>query len=216
MNAKRLLVALTLGIMAFAIPRLATAQVSSNDLFAEVGVTVPQFAGLSVDQATGGLILYAAPPYDGIVTDVKVAVAQADPTFLETYSLDVVRVVEVQYTFVQLNTWYERLRSSVWGIDGVALVSIRVKANSILVTVEDPRTQGPAVRQEAERYDIPADALAISSGSPVAFSSTRPQDSLQSWTTIGLAGLVLVVGLTSLLVHRKNLRHLQVPSTHIA
>lgn len=203
---KRLVGVVVLTVCAVSVPSVGFAQ-TGNDLFAEVGRHVPQFAGLAADPTEdAALIVFVTERYNNVVADVKAAVgAVFGPSFIETYPFDNVRLVDVAHSFVQLKEWRDRLVSTVYRIDGVVSSTIDLQTNSIVIGVENLEEQGPLVEEEVERHGIPKQAVLIKTGHTVETTSL-PLRSIERgwWLGASVAGLSIAGAVGAFLVRRKR------------
>lgn len=189
-----------LTLYAISIPLVALGQ-TGDDLFLQVGHRVPEFAGLATDPQDGEVILYLTNSHQGVVEDVRSAIAEVfPPAYIEAHPFTNVRLVEVSFSFIQLKEWRDRLVSTVFRIEGVVSSTIDLQTNGIQIGVEDPEVQGPAVEAEVQRHGIPRAAVGIKAGQSFGSTSARPKGvASEVWLAgASVVGVVIVAALTLL------------------
>lgn len=136
-----------------------------DDLFAEVASMVPGFAGLSIGP-NGTLHI-------GVVDRRLVGAAQgAIETIFgpERFPLGKIRVIQRQYSFLQLKDWHERMMPEVLGLPGVISTDIDEAANRLRVGIEGQELQG-SVELLLASLDIPREAVLIEETEPIKLMS---------------------------------------------
>ncbi len=190
-------------LIVLAITSHASGAQSSDDLYAEVGERVPQFAGLMADPTSEGLVLLVTERYEGMVDDVRAAVLDVFPTSLfEGRPWHNVTVLDAEYSFVQLKRWHDLLFASVFNIEGVVLSSIDTRANRLKIAVEDLESQSPKVEEEIAENDIPRDAVIIEAGAAFQGNAASPQppSSLKATPTKALVGIATLLFIAAVLI----------------
>ncbi|MGH3715236.1 MAG: hypothetical protein ACRDT4_17495 [Micromonosporaceae bacterium] len=140
-----------------------------DDVFAAVAVQVPGFAGVAVDERSGRLLVSMAEPSGSVGQAQRALVAElGEPRVAR---LAAVRV-DVEYDFLELKRWYDRMSPAVLALPGVVVTDIDERLNRLRVGVIDPRTHGGEVRALSRRLGVPPEVLVVEQHGPVRFASS--------------------------------------------
>jgi len=132
-----------------------------DDLLVEVAQRAPGFGGMFIDQE-GSLSVY--------LLDVTQKTA-AEATIAAVFGRDRIppsgiRVLQGQYSFLQLKQWHDRLSPVVLAIPGVILTDIDEAKNRLRVGVERLKMTS-RVEQQLAKLGIPREAVIIEETEPI-------------------------------------------------
>ncbi len=143
---------------------------SIHDAFAQIGQKVTGFGGMYIDEKKDTMYVYLVPsqPGDAVQLDraiTEVLGANRPPQHQ-------LKVLEGQYTFLELMDWYAHLRPQVLPMAGVVMTGIDDSANRLRVGI-DTLAAAAAVESKLDALGIPRDAVTI-----VGVRSARAEGSL--------------------------------------
>lgn len=141
-------------------PGEARPDATLDDLLLEVARRVPGFGGLFVDP-DGRLAVYLLDPADSAAAEEAIAAVFGR----NRIPPGGVRVIQGQYSVLQLKEWYDGL-GSLFSIPGVVLTDLDEGRNRLAVGIEQERARGP-VEREVERLGIPREAVIIEQTPPI-------------------------------------------------
>ena len=129
-----------------------------NDLFAEIGMRVPEFGGMYVDPEKDTLYVYAVnagpdfvPRLDKAITDVLGPDRPRERR---------IEVLPAQYSFMQLKEWHDRISMQVLAIPGAVLTEIDHSTNRLKVGVETLAIE-PQIGATLAELDVPRETVNI-------------------------------------------------------
>ncbi|HEY7495646.1 MAG TPA: hypothetical protein VIH59_31650 [Candidatus Tectomicrobia bacterium] len=148
-----------------------------DDLLAEVATRVPAFGGMFIGpDGTMYLDLLDRRLEEAALEAIAAVfgperLAQGSVQALsERRAPGSIQILPGQYSFLQLKTWHEDMRTEVLGLPGVILTDIDEGENRLRIGVEAQELQG-AVEAQLASLGIPPAAVIIEETEPIAFVS---------------------------------------------
>jgi hypothetical protein len=136
-----------------------------DDLFAEVAQKVPAFGGMFFDEEDNSILyLYLLNPTQKAIAERAIA-AVFGPRLPGLIPPREVRVLQGQYSFLQLKQWHDRIMT-LFILPGVLMTDIDDGNNRLVVGVESIEMRS-LVEQELDKLSIPREAVLIKEISPV-------------------------------------------------
>ncbi|MBI3951075.1 MAG: hypothetical protein HY314_11555 [Acidobacteria bacterium] len=132
-----------------------------DDLLVEVAKRAPGFGGMFIDEE-GALSVYLLDVTQKATAEAAIA-AVFGPDRIPPSGI---RVLQGQYSFVQLKQWHDRLSPTVLARPGVILTDIDEAKNRLRVGVEKLEL-AKQVEEELTKLDIPRKAVLIEVTEPV-------------------------------------------------
>jgi len=129
-----------------------------HDAFAQVGMRVPAFGGMFVDEKKDTVFVYMVAGQPGDVADLDRAITAVFGANRPTQHH--LQAVEGQYTFLELRNWNDHLRQLVLPMPGVVLTGIDEAKNRLSVGLRTP-ADAAAVEAELAVLGIPREAVNI-------------------------------------------------------
>lgn len=159
---------------------------SIDDMFMQIGATVPSFGGMYVNPDTNTMYVYMVPGQSGDLSDLEAAmnnVLGSDmPQEQNLVSL------QGQYTFVQLKTWQAYLDPEVLVMTGVVSTGIDHSTNRLEIGVANSQVAS-AVSSEVLNMGVPVQAVNIVIEEQPEQESNRACVSVQSHCRPVVGGL---------------------------
>jgi len=132
-----------------------------DDPFAEVAQRVPAFGGMFFDDQ-GVLNVYL------LDLSQKEAVEEAIVTVFGSELVQgSIRVLQGQYSFLQLAEWHNRMSTEVLGLPGVVLTDVDDAKNRLTIGVEELQRVQSQIEELLTRLGIPREAVIITETEPV-------------------------------------------------
>jgi hypothetical protein len=141
-----------------------------DDLFAEVAQQVPTFGGMFFDENDNNILyLYLLNPTQKAMVERAIA-AVFGPRLPGLIPPQEVRVLQGQYSFLQLKQWHDRMMA-LFTLPGVLMIDIDDNKNRLKVGVKSIDMRD-IVEQELDKLGIPREAVTIEETRPVMPLST--------------------------------------------
>jgi len=142
---------------------------TANDIFAELGRTVPEFGGMFIDEASRDTLdVYVLDDSPGMMERLDAAINAVPELASARAAQPRIKLLPGQYSFVQLKEWHDRMSPVVLAIPGAVLTAVDQITNRLLVGVEDLGLE-PRVSATLAELGIPREAVNIE-------ASPRDQD----------------------------------------
>jgi hypothetical protein len=141
-------------------PTQGSEEKTFDDLLVEIGKRVPAFGGMFVD-TDGKLAIYLLDTTQGAAAEVAIAAVFGR----ERIPPGGIRVLQGQYSFLQLRDWYDGM-GAVLGVSGVTVTDIDEGRNRLLVGLVHMDKRG-LVEQELGKLGIPLEAVVIEETGPI-------------------------------------------------
>jgi hypothetical protein len=152
-----------------------------HDAFAQVGQKVTGFGGMFIDEKKDTMYVYLVPSQPGDAVQVDRAITEV--LGANRPPQHQLKVLEGQYTFLELMDWYAHLRPQVLPMSGVVMTGIDDSGNRLRVGIDTPAAAA-AVESKLDALGIPRDAVNI-----VGVKSARAEGSLSDRIRPLYAGL---------------------------
>lgn len=149
-------------------PPTIGAEVSFDDKLARVASNVPAFAGFTLTEdsdKTMRMTILASSSDAAVTGQVRKELARE---FGDTFGATRFDLKRVDFSFVELKEWDDKLRTAALALNGVVHFDLDERKNRLSVGVEDVSRTGPAVYEEAAARRIPQAAVVVEQVPPVS------------------------------------------------
>lgn len=136
---------------------------SIDDMFTRVAIQVPSFAGMFLDEEAGTFNVLVKGGNEAAGT--RAALRLRAELAGDRLSLGRLRVLDADYSFLELRRWYRAGALKLLALDGVFKSDIDERANRLAIGVETPEAED-AVARELPALGIPEEAVEVRRGTP--------------------------------------------------
>jgi len=141
-----------------------------DDALVAVHESVPEFAGVWVDEQTGSLVVALTRPGQAIADAVRGSLAQRlGRPDLGSMPVD---VRAARFSFAELKGWHDAITAEVLALPGTVLTDVDERGNVVRVGVENVAAQRAAVEAVATARNVPTHALVVEHADPVVADSS--------------------------------------------
>ncbi len=170
-RASALLVATTVFLVTCSLPNSARAlpsesqtpvrSLNANEVFAELGMSVPEFGGMFIDEASRDTLdIYVLRESPGLAERLDAAI-NAIPALASARAAQArIKLLPGQYSFLQLKAWHDQMSPVVLAMPGAVLTAIDQPTNRLLVGVETLGIEADVAATLAE-LGIPREAVNV-------------------------------------------------------